>query len=418
MAEVKKTIYAQAIKQPNGKSNSRDIMFVLSDETPDSDGDIIRVAGWDVTRFLSNPVCMGFHEYDTFPFGEWHDIRKDFRSPLGVPRLVGTLHFPTIEELCPSGQITEHAKNVDMACAMVNAGYLNAVSVGCYYKEYVPREDYPEGTPEWMRGRDVKQAELLECSLVPIPANPNALSQLSADKNIDRKMVEFISKSFKDHADEKSAIPYHKYPLADEGATWDGPKVIADSDIEDLKRICTWIDSSKADEDITKGDFKLPHHMAKADGYKTVWKGVAAAYGALVGSRGGVDIPDADKEKCKAHLAKHYAEFGKPIPGDKAAWIEQCKAMGFDDLVEKEVDPIVTKVGARLSGQSLTHIDNLEKCVKSMMDDMSSLNEKCNKALDHMNKLREGASPEEPSNEPMPSDGDKSAKDFVFRIVR
>ena len=53
-----------------------------------------------------------------------------------------------------------------------------------------------------------------------------------------------------------------------------------------------------------------------------------------------------------------------------------------------------------------------------MMDDMLSLNDKCNKALDHMSKLREGASPEEPSNEPTPSDGEKSAKDFVFHLVR
>ena len=92
--------------------------------------------------------------------------------------------------------------------------------------------------------------------------------------------------------------------------------------------------------------------------------------------------------------------------------------MGFDDLIGKEADPIVTKVGARLSSQSLAHIDNLEKCVKSMKDEMDSLNAKYMKALDHMSKLREGASPEEPSNEPTPGDGEKSAKDFVFHLVR
>jgi hypothetical protein len=417
MAELQKKIYAQVIKQPNGMANSRDITFVLSDETPDSDGDIIRVAGWDLGRFLTNSICPGFHEYDKFPFGEWRDVRKDFRSPNGVPRLLGTLHFPTIEELCPSGQVTEHAKNVDMACAMVNNGWLNAVSVGCYYKVAEPRTDYPEGTPEWMRGREVKQAELLECSLVPIPSNPNALSQLSADKSIDPKMVEYISKSFKEHAESKSVIPYKKYPIAEESTAWDGPKVVADSEVEDLKKICTWYDGSKDDADLVKGDFKLPHHMTKADGYKTVWKGVAAAYGALMGSRGGVDIPDADKEKCKAHLAKHYLDFNKTVPEDKAAWVEQCKAMGFDDLIEKEASPVVQKIGARLSSQSLAHIDNLEKCVKSMMNDMSSLNDKCNKALDHMSKLKDGADPEETDAPDVQSDDAKSINDCVINIV-
>jgi len=195
--DVTKKIHAQIIKQPGTDGNSRDVTFVLSDESPDSDGDIIRVSGWDVARFLTNPVCMGFHEYDEFPYGEWRNVYKDFRSV--PPRLVGTLHFPTIEELCPSGQVSEHAKNVDMACAMVNAGYLNAVSVGCYYTEAAPRSDYPDGTPDWMRGKEVTKAELLEASLVPIPANPHALSQLSADKNIDPKMVEYISKSFQSH---------------------------------------------------------------------------------------------------------------------------------------------------------------------------------------------------------------------------
>jgi hypothetical protein len=413
--DVTKKVHSQIIKQPGSPANSRDITFVLSDESPDSDGDIIRVSGWEIARFLTNPVCMGFHEYDEFPYGEWRNVYKDLRS--FPPRLVGTLHFPTIEELCPSGQVSEHAKNVDMACAMVNAGYLNAVSVGCYYKEAISRTDYPDGTPDWMRGKEVKQAELLEASLVPIPANPHALSQLSADKNIDQKMVEYIFKTFKEHVESKAAIPYHKYPLADEGASWDGPKVVADSEIADLKQIATWYDSSKDDADLTKGDFKLPHHMAKADGYKTVWKGVAAAYGALMGGRGGVDIPEPDKGKCKAHLAKHYADFSKDVPEDKAAWVEQCKALGFDDIIEKDIGPIVQKVGARLSGQSIAHIDNLEKCVKSMMDDMSSLNDKCNKALDHMSKLREGASPEEPSNELAPSDGDKP-KSFVIHLVR
>lgn len=127
-------------------------------------------------------------------------------------------------------------------------------------------------------------------------------------------MKEFVSKSFKAHAEQKAAIPFKHYPLADEDTAWDGPKVVADSDIADLMKICSWYDSSKAEEDLTKGDFKLPHHLTKADGYKTVWRGVAAAYAALLGSRGGVDIPETEKNACIKHIESHYREFGKDIP--------------------------------------------------------------------------------------------------------
>jgi hypothetical protein len=201
--DATKKIYSTVIKQDSINPDAREINFVISDESPDSDGDIIEVQGWDFGRFFKNAVCMGFHEYDEFPFGKWTRIEKDMRS--NPRRVIGTLKFPTIQELCPTGEVSEHAKNVDMAYAMCKAGYLNAVSVGCYYKAASPREDYPEGTPEYMRGRRVTSAELIEVSLVPIPANGNALSMLSADKNIDSKMIEYVSKSFNEH-NEKQGV--------------------------------------------------------------------------------------------------------------------------------------------------------------------------------------------------------------------
>lgn len=411
--EVQKKIYSTVIKQDSINPDSREINFVISDESPDSDGDIIEVQGWNFQRFMSNPVCMGFHEYDEFPYGKWVRIEKDLRS--NPRRVIGTLKFPTISELCPTGEVSEHAKNVDMAYSMCKAGYLNAVSVGCYYKAASPREDYPEGTPEYMRGRRVTSAELLEVSLVPIPANGNALSMLSADKNIDSKMVEYISKSFNSHVSEKAAIPYKKYPLAEESAAWDGPKVVADSTVDELKVISTWYDSSKADEDLTKGDFKLPHHMTKADGYKTVWKGVAAAYGALMGSRGGVKIPEADVEKCKAHLAKHYKDFDKEVPEDKAAWVAQCKALGFDDLIEDKA--IVIKEGRRLSAATMAMIDELEKCTKEMDEAIVACKSARDNMVSRIKVLRDGAT-EEPEPEGKPVDDEDSMKSVVIRIVR
>ena len=404
----KKTLAVKVIKGIS--SDPRVLRFVASTEDIDRDGDVIDVAGWNLEEWNKNSVIMWSHDYSLPPIAKGVRAEKDIRNK----QLLIDARFPTLAELAPEGDPSEHAKFIETIYQLYANDILHAVSVGCSYDKI---DEHKELDSRYSECRyHVLQETLMELSCCSIGANPSALRAASATPGIEKSVLDMVVKSM--DIEEKAAIAYHKYPLADEGAMWDGPKVVADSEIADLKQIATWYDSSKSDADLTKGDFKLPHHMTKADSYKTVWKGVAAAYGALMGSRGGVKIPEADVEKCKSHLAKHYADFSKDVPEDKTAWVAQCKAMGFDDLIGKEAAPIVTKVGARLSSQSLAHIDNLEKCVKSMKDEMDSLNAKYMKALDHMSKLREGASPEEPSNEPTPGDGEKSAKDFVFHLVR
>jgi len=61
-----------------------------------------------------------------------------------------------------------------------------------------------------------------------------------------------------------------------------------------------------------KTSYKLPHH--RADGYATVWRGVAACAAVLMGARGGVDAPTSDIAGAKTHIAKHYKDFDKGEP--------------------------------------------------------------------------------------------------------
>lgn len=104
-------------------------------------------------------------------------------------------------------------------------------------------------------------------------------------------------------------IPYKKYPTADPDMAWDGPAQIKAADVDTLLLICAWYDETKAD---VKGSYKLPHHLA--ENKNVVWKGVTAAMGALLGARGGVDIPDDDRKGAFNHLAKHYKQFEKDPP--------------------------------------------------------------------------------------------------------
>ena len=62
------------------------------------------------------------------------------------------------------------------------------------------------------------------------------------------------------------------------------------------------------------GSYKLPHHDIVDGELRVVWRGVAAAMAALMGARGGVDIPPADRRSVFHHLARHYTQFGREPP--------------------------------------------------------------------------------------------------------
>lgn len=71
-----------------------------------------------------------------------------------------------------------------------------------------------------------------------------------------------------------------------------------------------WFDA-EADK-ATKGAYKLPHHSGPE--LTTNWSGVVAAMGALLGARGGVELPESDRKAVYDHLAAHYREFDKEPP--------------------------------------------------------------------------------------------------------
>lgn len=108
---------------------------------------------------------------------------------------------------------------------------------------------------------------------------------------------------------EKGAIPFKDLGMAEEATAWVGAKETAKAEVEDLRQICAWYDSAKPD---IKGSYKLPHH--RMSDKKAVWRAVAAAMGALLGARGGVAIPDADRKGVYNHLVGHYKQFDKEVP--------------------------------------------------------------------------------------------------------
>jgi HK97 family phage prohead protease len=151
--------------------------FVLSDATVDRYGDTIDADGWDLRNFSKNPIALFNHNPD-FPVGKW--------SKLGVKdgRLTGRL------ELAPEGTSARH----DEIRRLVDAGILRAVSVG-----FKPVEVKPIESKGGKNGLHYLKSELIETSLVSVPANPNAL-QVARSLRISDDTIKMV---FAEHGDSR-----------------------------------------------------------------------------------------------------------------------------------------------------------------------------------------------------------------------
>jgi len=157
-----------AFKHYTVKSQSladRTIRFIGSDASIDRDGDTLSLDGWDVKNYMNNPVVLYGHNYNGFPVAKTNSINIDRRTG----KMFFDIYFPTIKELSSNPETpSDQALTVDAIYCMAKAGLLNAVSVGFKGIDYTPSST----------GRDFTKQELLEISIVPIPANPNAVAVL------------------------------------------------------------------------------------------------------------------------------------------------------------------------------------------------------------------------------------------------
>jgi hypothetical protein len=114
---------------------------------------------------------------------------------------------------------------------------------------------------------------------------------------------------------------FQDLPLADTDREWDGDAAedrvrrwakAEDGPNEKYRDAFVWYDAEKKD---TFGAYKLLVADVIDGKLKAVPRGVMAAAAVMQGSRGGVDLPDRDRDRVKSHLAKYYRKWG-----DKAPW--------------------------------------------------------------------------------------------------
>ena len=140
----------------------RSVLFTISKEVVDRDGDILRASGVDFSNYMKNPVFLSFHNSREFPLGK---VTKFWVEGNEVKAIV---YFPTLEELSTDpNNASEKAKLVDFTYHCYKTGMLNAVSVGFIPLEWVETEN----------GFDIQKWELLEFSAVAVPANQDAIAE-------------------------------------------------------------------------------------------------------------------------------------------------------------------------------------------------------------------------------------------------
>lgn len=257
----------------------------------------------NVEEYKANPVVLLNHDWYNLPIGQSLDLE------ITPERLRSKVGFDDDER-----SVTVYRKLKSRSMRTGSIGYDPVVT------EYDPKLD----------AYHLWKTKLYELSVVTIPMNPTALVQFIKMLGVEA---------------DKGIIPHQKHDMMDVDADWDAAAEVKKADVEDLKKMCAYFmgDGEK------KSDYKLPHHVA--EGYKTVWKGVAAAMAALMGARGGVDVPESDREGVHAHLAKHYVEFDKEPPEMKSGFDFakpniQLVTFKNDELFHHEVSVIA----ARLQG--------------------------------------------------------------------
>ena len=129
--------------------------FVMSTADVDRVGDTIDQAGWELAEFRKNPIALWQHA-SGMPIGTWKKVRVDGGQLRGFLELAkaGTSRF------------------IDTVRSLIEQRIMRAVSVGFAPLEYEERRG--KGG-EWL-GINFKKQLLVECSLVSVPANGNALA--------------------------------------------------------------------------------------------------------------------------------------------------------------------------------------------------------------------------------------------------
>jgi HK97 family phage prohead protease len=157
--------------------------FIASDETLDRYNEVIKVDGWQLDNFRKNPVIPDSHDYSS------------------ISRILGRAKSVSVADGKLMNRVEFCLDNPmgNLAFKMARGGFLKSQSVG-----FIPLEWVNGNAPD-KPDRTYTKAELLEISLVVVPANPAATIGLALKSGaIDRSDLSNLSDFLKEICSHQS----------------------------------------------------------------------------------------------------------------------------------------------------------------------------------------------------------------------
>lgn len=145
----------------------RALRFTISTESVDREQDMISLAGWDLANFKRNPVVLWGHDAARLPIGRACDVAIEGGG------LKASIEF--IPSDTPEGGLF-----AESVYRLARAGFIAATSVGFRPLKWDYTRDPTRGADDWFPGIDFEEQELVELSVVTVPANPEALMDAPA----------------------------------------------------------------------------------------------------------------------------------------------------------------------------------------------------------------------------------------------
>jgi len=344
--------------------------FILTKKVVDRDSEVILPAGAKVDDYKKNPVVLWAHDMRIPPIG------KIIPETLAI----------SDEEVSAKVQFDLQDPFSKLIHNKLKSGFLNAGSIRFRPLTWSDVPALPD-----QKGWTINEWELLEFSVVPVPANQAALKKMlaSAGGEIEDKAFQIIKDFFTDDnfdhtpegwveklnkinvvkietpeaeviyspslknvirsivkeelflADKDPVIPYEKFNLAAEETNWD--------EVQALKNINEWAKDDlqlyeKAFACVSdrsmKINYKYPHHDIDDGKLITVWRGVAKATVDLFEDE---SVARDVREYVYDHLIQHYAEFNKVAPefGKKEEPKEEQQLIADDNMINEIARAIV-----------------------------------------------------------------------------
>lgn len=304
---------------------------------------------WDVDRGNDVIIRGAFAATIARHAGEGRQVRMLWQH--NGDQLIGGFPAEKMREdergLFVRGEINLETQAGREAYALAKQGVLSDFSVGFS----IPSRDAVKYNDMGDRNvREIREVELWEVSLVGEPMNPHA--------NVMAV---------------KRALPFADLPVAERSRDWDADAAVGrvrqftgslDSATAEYRQAFLWVEDGKESE-LTA--YKLPIADVVDGWLMVVPRAVFSAAAALLGARGGVDIPDDDRAGVIQSVERYYAMIGAPSPfrddaSLDASLVEQVKTI-------RDAESLLKWMGASCSAAKtlISRIKSASGC-----DDQSS----------------------------------------------